>query len=71
MSYEIKRADSECNLYFKRKILQLISKKIAECEAKTRKIHGELTVDRIDVVALKELGQAIEKLEFKEYECGK
>lgn len=45
------------------KIKKLILAKIADCEAKTRLKYGELKVDRIDVVALKELYKDIIKLE--------
>jgi len=49
------------------KIKKLISDKIADCEAKTRLKYGVLKVDRIDVVALRELYNDIIKHEDEKY----
>lgn len=46
----------------KKKILELILQKIAECERNTFQKFGKLTTDRIDVIALKELYRGIKKL---------
>lgn len=45
----------------KQKILDKILLKIKSCEAKTRAKFGKLVVDRIDVIALKELYNDIKK----------
>jgi hypothetical protein len=45
----------------KQEILNKILQKITECENRTKQKFGKLVVDRIDVVALKELYIDIKK----------